>query len=360
MKVAVFAESGQRLRIEDRPRPDPEPGDLIVKVAYCGICGSDIHATDPGPFQIAAGTVLGHEFAGEVVESRAADFAPGDRVIGIPVRPCDECRAAGDCRDGLGIVCPNSRVVGMSPPVPGAYAEYVRIGARQVLRIPEAVDDRAAALAEPLAVGAHAVRLAGSVTGRRVLVIGAGPIGASVTLFARAAGARDVVVSEFDATKRARAVRLGATEAVDPAAGPLDAAFRDLTGGPPETIFECVGAAGLLQQCIELAAVRATVVVAGVCRVEDRLFPRRAIGKELRLQFILGYEREDFARALDLLRSRRGEASALITRVVDFDELPEIFEALRRPNPHGKVLLAPAGVTAGVTLDGAGGQGAAE
>lgn len=342
MRALVFAESGQPLRLEERDEPRPEPGDLIVKVAYCGICGSDVHATDPGPFQIHTGTVLGHEFAGEVVEAAAPGFAPGDRVIGIPVRPCDECRAeGGECRDHMGIHCPNARVVGMSPGIPGGYAEYVRIGARQVLRIPEGVDDRAAALAEPLAVGAHAVRSAGPLLGRRVLVIGAGPIGNATLLFARAAGARHVVVSELDPTRRNRAKHLGASAVVDPAAEPLDQAFRDLTGGAPEVIFECVGAQGLIQQCIELAAPRATVVVVGVCRVEDRMFPRRAITKELRLQFVLGYVPEDFVLSLDLLRSGRFDVGAMVSSVVSFAELPEMFEALRRPNPHGKVLLDP-------------------
>ncbi|HVZ06944.1 zinc-dependent alcohol dehydrogenase [Rhodopila sp.] len=342
MRSLVFAEPGQPLRPEDRPVPEPEPGDLIVKVAYCGICGSDVHATDPGPFQIAAGTVLGHEFSGEVVDSRADGFVAGDRVIGIPVRPCDPCRAeSGECRDGMGIRCPNARVIGMSPGIPGGYAEFVRIGARQVLKVPDGVGDKAAALVEPLAVGAHAVRAAGPLLGRRVLVIGAGPIGNATALFARAAGARDVVVSELDPTRRARARRLGATAVADPAAEPLDQAFAGLTGGPPEVIFECVGAAGLIQHCIELAAPTGTIVIVGVCRVEDRMFPRRAITKELRLQFVLGYVPDDFALALDLLRSGRFDADAMVSDVVSFAELPTLFEALRRPNPHGKVLLDP-------------------
>ncbi|MBS0638265.1 MAG: alcohol dehydrogenase catalytic domain-containing protein [Acetobacteraceae bacterium] len=342
MKALIFAESGQPLRVEQRDLPQPEPGDLIVKVAYCGICGSDVHATDPGPFQIGTGTVLGHEFSGEVVESRADGFAPGDRVIGIPVRPCDPCRAAGgECQDRMGIHCPNARVVGMSPGIPGGYAEYVRIGARQVLRIPDGVDDRAAALVEPLAVGAHAARAAGSLLGKRVLVIGAGPIGNATLVFAKAAGARDVVVSELDGIRRDRAQRLGATAVVDPAAGPLGETFAALTGGPPEVIFECVGATGLIQQCIELAAPKATIVIVGVCRVEDRMFPRRAITKELRLQFVLGYVPEDFSLSLDLLRSGRLDVDAMVSSVVSFSELPEVFEALRLPNPHGKVLLDP-------------------
>ncbi|WP_149538576.1 zinc-binding dehydrogenase [Siccirubricoccus phaeus] len=341
MKAAVFAGPGMPLQIEQRPAPRAEPGEIVLRVAYCGICGSDLHATEPGPSHIPAGTVLGHEFAGEVVESRAAGWAPGDRAIGIPVWPCDDCRAEGECRDRLGIHCPNSRIVGMSPAVPGGYAEYVRLGGRQALRIPDGVDDQAAALAEPLAVGAHAVRMAGPLLGRRVLVVGAGPIGIAVVLFARAAGARDVVVSEIDPVRRDRAVRLGATAGVDPAAGALDAAFRGLTGGPPEILFECVGAPGLLQQCIELASVRSCVVIVGVCRTEDRLIPRRAVLKELRLQFVLGYVPEDFALALDLLRAKGAEATAMISRVVSFAELPDAFEALRRPNPHNKVLLDP-------------------
>jgi (R,R)-butanediol dehydrogenase / meso-butanediol dehydrogenase / diacetyl reductase len=341
MKAAVFVEPGKPLQIQQRPIPEAGPGEIVLRVSYCGICGSDLHATEPGPNPIEANTVLGHEFSGEVVESQAAGWAIGDRAIGIPVWNCDECRAEGECRDRLGIHCPNSRVVGMSPSIPGGYAEYVRIGGRQALRIPDSVEDQAAALSEPLAVGAHAVRMAGPLLGRRVLVIGAGPIGIGVVVFARAAGARDIVVSELDPTRRERAVRLGATHGVDPKDGQLGTAFQNQTGGPPEIVFECVGAPGLLQQCIELAAVRASVVIVGVCRAEDRVLPRRAILKELRLQFVLGYVPEDFVLALDLLRSRGAEAAAMISRVVGFAELPEAFEALRQPNPDNKVLLSP-------------------
>ncbi|MFL5285140.1 MAG: zinc-binding dehydrogenase [Rhodopila sp.] len=145
----------------------------------------------------------------------------------------------------------------------------------------------------------------------------------------------------MDPTRRDRARRLGATAVADPAAGPLDQAFAALTGGPPEIIFECVGAAGLIQHCIELAAPCATIVIVGVCRVEDRMFPRRAITKELRLQFVLGYVPDDFALSLDLLASGRSDTDAMVSSIVSFSELPEVFEALRRPNPHGKVLLDP-------------------
>lgn len=341
MRALEFVETGRPLQVVTRPEPVARAGDVILKVAYCGICGSDVHATEASASQVGRGTVLGHEFSGEIVQSGDPVWKPGDRVIGVPLQPCDECRPASVCKDGLGILCPGNRVVGMSPEVPGGYAEYVRIGARQLLRVHEGVSLDAASLAEPLAVGAHAVRLAGSLLGRRVLIVGAGPIGLATAAFAKRVGARDVIVSELDATRRERAGRLGATGLIDPAAGPVADAFRALTGGPPEVVFECVGVPGVLAQCLELAAVRGRVVVVGVCRHEDRILPRVAIRKELLLQFVLGYTEEDFRLSLDLLRQPSFKPREMISAEVTFDDLPAVFERLRCPNPHGKVLLKP-------------------
>ena len=341
MRAAVFHGVGEKLAIEDRQRPVVEPGDLVLKVAYAGICGSDIHATEKSPVPLEPGTVLGHEFAGEVVSSASPDWRQGDRVIGVPLRECDECRPLGRCKDGLGILCARSRIIGMSAGVPGAYAEYVRLGAGHALRVPDGMSLKAAAVAEPLAVGAHAVRLAGSVYGARVLVIGAGPIGLAVTAFARLAGARAIAVSEIDPTRRERAVNLGATALLDPAAEAIGPAFDRATGGPPEVILECVGAPGLLRECMALAPLHGRIVVVGVNRGEDAILPLAGIRKELSIRFALGYQQEDFALVLDLMAARRIEADAMISTVIGLTELPDMFERLRRPNPHAKVLIDP-------------------
>ena len=332
MRAAVFHGVGQPLAIEERQRPVAGPGEVVVRVAYAGICGSDLHATEKSLVPLETGTVLGHEFAGEVVESGSGEWQVGDRVIGVPLRECDECRPQGVCREGLGILCPRNKIVGMSAAVPGAYAEYVRLGARHALRMPEVIGLREAALAEPLAVGAHAVRLAGSLYGRDVLVVGAGPIGLAVVAFARFAGARSIAVSEIDPVRRARAEGFGARVLIDPAAERLPVA---------EVIFECVGVAGLLQDCIALAPTRGRIVVVGVNRGEDVILPRVAIRKELSLQFVLGYQHEDFALVLDLMAQGRIDAAALVTRVIGLDDLPEVFERLRRPGPDAKVLIDP-------------------
>ncbi len=341
MRAAVFQGVGKPLVIEDRQRPTVGAGELVLKVAYCGICGSDIHGTEDSPFVLPPGVVLGHEFSGEVVESAAAGFQPGDRVVGVPLRECEDCRPLGECRDRLGILCGRGKIVGLAPDVPGGYAEFVRLGARHALRVPEGVDLREAALAEPLAVGAHAVRMAGAILGARVLILGAGPIGLGVLQFARAAGAGAVVVSEPDATRRQRAASLGAFVTLDPAADNIGESFARHAGGPPEVIFECVGAPGLIRQCMELVAVRGRVLVVGVYRHEDTIMPRIGIRKEVLVQFVLGYIAEDFRLVLDMLAAGRIQAAVLITAVIGLEEVPEMFESLRWPNPHAKVLIAP-------------------
>jgi len=141
MRAAVFHRPGEPLSIEDRQSPVSRPGDVVMKVAYCGICGSDLHATEPSPTSLESGTVLGHEFSGVVTESASADFEPGDRVIGLPLQECDECRPSGQgCRDRLGILCPRNRIIGLAAAVPGAYAEYLRMPAHHALKVPDGLD----------------------------------------------------------------------------------------------------------------------------------------------------------------------------------------------------------------------------
>jgi 2-desacetyl-2-hydroxyethyl bacteriochlorophyllide A dehydrogenase len=332
MRAAVFHRPGEKLSIEDRQTPVARPGDIVMKVAFCGICGSDLHATEPGPTSLESGTVLGHEFSGVVTQSASPEFQPGDRVIGLPLQECDECRPSGQgCRDRLGILCPRNRIIGLGAATPGAYAEYLRMPAHHALKVPDGLDLKHAALTEPLAVGLHAVRAAGNLLGARVLIIGAGPIGLAVTMWARLAGAKEVVVSEIAAGRRAKAASIGAA-AIDPAV---------TKPAPADVIFECVGVPGLLRQCIDLAPLHGKIIVVGVCRGEDQIFPRVALRKELSIQFVLGYTRDEFGLVLDMLASGRIDAEPLITGVIGLDETPAMFEALRRPGDHAKVLIDP-------------------
>jgi (R,R)-butanediol dehydrogenase/meso-butanediol dehydrogenase/diacetyl reductase len=343
MKAAVFEGLDKPLAIKEVPTPTAGRGEVVIKVDYCGICGSDLHATKPGVFLVADGTVLGHEFSGEVVDSGSPDWKVGDRATAVPNNACADCRSEGllSCKNKLGIMCPKNAITGFSPQFPGAYAEYVKFTADEAVRLPPEVDPIKGATVEPLSVGYHAVLKGGVRIGDRVLVIGAGPIGIAVTLFARLAGARAVVVSEYAPARREAAGKSGASGVIDPAAEDVAAAFARIAGGPPDVIFECVGVAGLLQKTIDLSRTYGRVVVVGVCMTEDTVVPLTAIFKEISFQFILGYQRPEWDVVLDLLQSGKIDPTPLITDVIGFDELPKAFEALRRPSSQIKVLIKP-------------------
>jgi 2-desacetyl-2-hydroxyethyl bacteriochlorophyllide A dehydrogenase len=343
MRAAVFRGLGNPLEIEEVATPKAGPGELVLKVNYCGVCGSDLHATQAGVFLVPNGTILGHEFTGEIVESRATGWNVGEMATAVPINACADCRAMGigECKDHLGILCPKNVITGFSPEFPGAYAEYVKVSAKEALRLPSEVRTREGATTEPLAVGLHAVQKSGLGVGAKVLVLGAGPIGLATTIFARLAGARHVVVSEYAAARREAAGVLGATAVVDPAKEGPGPAFNRIVGEPPDVIFECVGVPGMIQQCVDMSRPFGKVVVVGVCMVEDKLIPISAILKEVNLQFVLGYGRPDWRIVLDLLNSGRIDPKPLITDVVPLRQLPAAFEALRKPTTQIKLMIQP-------------------
>lgn len=339
MRAAIFRGLGKPLSIETVADPAPEQGKIILRVEACGICGSDLHATDDGVFLQAPGTILGHEFAGEVVDSGGTSVRRGVRATAVPINPCGRCQM---CREGRGILCTSNKITGLALDAPGAYAEYVRVNADQLIPLPDTVGFEEGAMVEPLAVGLHAVDEAHVPIGARVLVIGAGPIGLSVTAFARLRGASRVVVSERAPARRNAAKAFGATDVIDPSAvAGLGEAFADLAGGPADVIFDCVGVPGMIQSCIDLSRPRGTLMVVGVCMKPDTVVPLSAILKELRVQFILGYVDRDFPKVLDFLGQGMIDARHMLTDNVGFDALPAAFENLRRPSDQIKVLVRP-------------------
>jgi (R,R)-butanediol dehydrogenase/meso-butanediol dehydrogenase/diacetyl reductase len=339
MRAAVWREAGKLLQIEEVPDPTPGPGELVLKVESCGICGSDLHVSDI-PGAMPGGSVMGHEFSGEVVEvgrEAASRFRVGERVCAMPMIACGCCAA---CLSGDSSRCPSVQTTGLGQ-VPGAYAEYVRVGQHEALRLPDAVGHRQGAMVEPLAVGLHAVEKAELQPGARVLVVGAGPIGLTVALWSRYFGARAVVVSEKAAGRRELAGRFVATDAIDPASEEVGAAFAKRTGGPPDVVFECVGVRGLLQESMALARDRGRVVVVGVCVMPDTIMPFTGILKELELRFVVAYQRRDFELTLALLEQGRIASDAMVTDVVDLARFPAAFEALKQPSTQCKVILEP-------------------
>ncbi|HVH17005.1 MAG TPA: alcohol dehydrogenase catalytic domain-containing protein [Myxococcota bacterium] len=339
MKAAVLPGPRKLLEIQEVPDPTPSSAELIVKVQSCGICGSDLHVSDV-PFGMPPGMVMGHEFSGVVAEvgkEAAARFEVGDRVCALPMIGCGHCAA---CLTGDGTQCATIQTTGLGQ-IPGAYAEYVRVGMHETLRLPDSVDHRQGAMVEPLAVGLHAVEKAGLQPGARVLVVGGGPIGLTVALWSRFFGARAVVMSEKAHGRRELAAKFGATDALDPTREEVGPEFAKRAGGPPDVVFECVGVPGLIQECMNLAPNRGRVVVVGVCVGPDTFVPAVGVIKELDLRFVVAYHRRDWELTLSLLDQRRISSHAMVTDVVDLAGFPAAFQALKTPSTQCKVILEP-------------------
>jgi 2-desacetyl-2-hydroxyethyl bacteriochlorophyllide A dehydrogenase len=330
---SVAVAEDRRLMVVDRPRPEPGPGEVAVDVAFCGICGSDLHFRDV-PALFPAGTVPGHELSGRVgaVGAGVTDWSAGDRVTVLPFAQCGECEL---CRSGNEQVCPHAIAngVGLGTGRPGGYAERVVVDAAMLFALPAVLDERAAALAEPTAVAVHAVAKAQLTAGHRVVVLGAGPIGVITALVLRARGFEDVMLVSRNAARASAAQGLGlATIALDDAHAAAGAA----------AVFECAGTSAAANLALELVGPLGRVILVGIAP-DGLTIPATAIVfKEAEIRGALVYRRTEFAEAIAMLADGRVPADALISVVVGLDRAEEMFQALTAPgNDRIKVLLAP-------------------
>lgn len=322
--------------IVERPRPEPGAGEVAVDVAYCGICGSDLHFRDI-PALFPAGTVPGHEMAGSIgtVGEGVTGWSPGDRVCVLPFAQCGECAA---CRGGAEQVCGTAVAngVGLGTGRPGAYAERVIVDARMLFALPEALDDREGTLVEPTAVAVHALSRAQPAPGERAVVIGAGPIGLLTALVAREQGLEVTLVSRNPGRAHS-AGKLG-LQTVTP-----DDSAAALADEPPAIAMECAGTVSAAALALELVAPLGRLVVVGIAPAPLAVDPLPLVFKEVDIRGAIIYRRADFDTAIDLLASGRIPSAALIDDVIGFDRAEATFQSLVAPdNRRVKVLLDPA------------------
>jgi 2-desacetyl-2-hydroxyethyl bacteriochlorophyllide A dehydrogenase len=335
MRTVRVAED-RRLVAVQCPAPEPGPGQVVVDVAYCGICGSDLHFREV-PELFPAGTVPGHEFSGRIVAvgDDVGGWSPGDRVCVLPFGQCGECDA---CRAGNEQVCPHavSNGVGLGTGRPGAYAGQVVVDERMLFALPDAVDDRAGTFVEPLAVAIRAVDLARVVPDEPVLVLGAGPIGVLTALVLRHRGVRRALVCSRNPARAARAAALGlGTVSLDEVAvtPPADS---------PACVFDCAGTPASAQLAVQMLRPLGRLLLVGLSLAPLDLPAPAIVLKELAIHGVIAYRRAQFQAAIDMLAAGAIDVEELISDVVGLGEAESAFQALTVSGSDKlKILLAP-------------------
>jgi (R,R)-butanediol dehydrogenase/meso-butanediol dehydrogenase/diacetyl reductase len=333
MKAVTFQALHTPLAFETLPDPVPDPGQVVVKVGRCGICGSDLHMTEDAAYGCKHGDVLGHEFAGEVVElgRDVAGFKTGDLVSVIPLRSCGRCE---HCRKGEVQWCAQFGLQG------GGYAEYALTRPNQCISLPGEISLADGAIIEPLAVALHGVNLSGLRAGDRVLILGAGPIGLAVAFWARRMGAGKVAVQDIAEFQRDRALGMGADAFVVDPQDPVGSAETGL-GGKADIVFECVGIPGLIDQAVQQVRNRGTILLLGLCTRPDPINSFAMLSKEVRLVTSAFFTVPEYQASLDALAEGAIEPRLLVTDTISLADTPEVFESLKRRTTQCKVLIAP-------------------
>lgn len=338
MRVAVISEPG-RLDVREQPRPEPGQGELLIEVAFCGICGTDLHAIHAGLLPI--GSVLGHECTGVVTEAgEGTEHRIGQRVV---IRPSFICGQCPYCRRGDFRLCPDHfrKTVGVG--APGAFADAVVVKDYMAIPLPDGVPLDRAALVEPLACGVLSTRIAELERSDRVVVLGAGPIGLMVLACARQAGVAEIVVFERSPERRRLALELGADLALQ--MEEADAAPAWIADDGADVAFECAGAQTTLDAATTMTRSGGRIVVVALFDRPMSIDLPSIVPKGITISGAIGSRAEDFQRAIDLIAAGAVPADRLISDVLPLERIADAFARLRRPDGAVKILIAPNGAT---------------
>ena len=338
MRAVVFY-GKEDVRIEEVPEPTPGPGQVKVRTAHVGICGTDLHVyyepdhsgsdfSQPHPLTGAMPPqILGHEFSGTVVEvgPGVTDLAVGDRVACYPVYWCGEC---APCRDGRHACCPKAGFHGLNSHG-GGLATFTILRAEQCMTLPDSVDLRMGALVEPLAASWRAIKRSGATPGDRVLVIGAGPMGLGAVIALKARGVDSILVSEPSQERRTAAEKVGASQVIDPAVTALSEAVDMFTGGAGlDVVVDAAGVAAPLLAAMDLMAAGGTAVIIGVHVTPIEIDPLAMLLRETALTTIKAYDKTDYAEVIAAMAAGLVDPSGWVSDV-PLDRTVETIADLR-------------------------------
>lgn len=326
---AVVLKNAHELAVEEAPEPQMGPDEALVKVAACGICGTDLHLYKYG--SLSPNVRLGHESAGTILEigKQIEGFRVGDRVAVLGRVPCGQCHW---CRRGRHHICP------MRVDVRGGFSEYVAVKQQMLAHIPDELTFRQAAVLEPMGVSLHGIRLANIGKADGVVVTGAGPIGLFAAALLRDIGVRGLVVSEPSRRRRETASQW-AGRVVNPAEEDLSDVAREALDPCVDAVVECSGQPRVLEDAFNMIGFAGRVLMLGACLENININPAILLVREVRFETSYGCDMEEFLHCMELVRSGRVDVNSIISRTVSQDELPAALERLCGPNDDVKLLV---------------------
>jgi len=339
MRAAILEDAG-RIVVKEVPKPSPTENEVLVRVKYCGICGSDLHAYKTGMYGL--GLTMGHEFSGDRVELGVdvKGWNVGDRVIKKP-ESCGECYY---CRRGLTNLCEKGVEYGIGIFSPGAYAEYVVVPAGGLYKLPEELTYEQGTMVDPLSTPVRAVRLSKMKLGDTALVLGAGPLGLLTLQCAKLAGANAVYVTEKAKKRMALAKKLGADEVLNPDEVDICSRILEITDNHgSDVVFECVGLPNTMQDAMRTVGNAGKILIEGIFEedVETRFLD--VVLNEIGIKGVWSYDENDFRCAVELIRKKSVDVDSIITDIIPLNDISKKgFEALTKPEKESaKVLVAP-------------------
>lgn len=327
MKTAVMT-GIRKMGFEERPMPKPKAGEVLVKLEYVGICGSDIHYYESGAigdYVVEPPFVLGHEPGGTVVEVGPGvdSLKPGDRVALEPGKTCGRCEF---CKTGRYNLCPDVEFFA-TPPVDGVFQEYVAHPADLCFKLPENVSTLEGALMEPLAVGFHAAKQGGAQFGQKAVVLGAGCIGLVTMMALKACGVAQVYVVDLLENRLQKALELGADAVVNPQKEDAHSRILALTNGKgADLLVETAGSEATTRLCIAAAKRGGTVVLVGYSRTGELTLPiSLLIDKELTVKTVFRY-RNLYPLAIESVARGLVNLKGIVTDIYPLSEAPRAME----------------------------------
>lgn len=328
----------EKMEMQQQPDPTPAADELVIRVAYAGICGSELSGFLGHNALRVPPLVMGHEFAGEVVAVGAdvADFALGDEVTVNPLTYCGQCRT---CRLGLTQLCPQRRLVGAHRP--GAFAEFVSVPAYLTHKLPAGMSPRTGALTEPVGVGVRIGKLAGDVAGQSALILGAGPIGLLALQALQQAGAEQIFIADLDPARLAMGGELGGVT-VQPRDADVVEVVKEATGGEGVAVsIDAVGTGGTRSQCVAATRNAGTLILSGLHEETSPMPAAAIIRQELTVRGSFAYGAADFAEGLAQLHAGNFRLDPWIVEAPLAKGGDWFQRLIRNPGDVSKVLLVP-------------------